>query len=241
MTQQTSPSEVARIFDAVVQDREPFQPNWNVAPTDPVTTVLQRDVGRAVERMRWGLIPAWAHSSAAGARMINARAETILRSPAFRVAVRRRRCLVPADGFYEWARLGRTRLPYHLRAAAGTLSPLPLAGVWSLWKDPATGSWVPSCAVVTTGASAQVAPLHDRMPVILGPDDWPTWLHPDLADTDELLALLLPAADSRLEIFRVAPLVNSVRNNGPDLVAPVSAGMAVQDTEALPAQARLFD
>jgi putative SOS response-associated peptidase YedK len=226
MTQQTPMSDVARIFDAEVREDEPAAPSWNVAPTDPVTVVVQRDDGRVVERQRWGLIPAWADSPSAGARMINARAETIMNSPAFRVAFRRRRCVVPADGFYEWIRDGGKPKPFMLRPADGfaedAATPLlNFAGVWSVWKDPATGIWVPSCSVVTTEASRQVSPIHNRMPVILPGDSWRTWLDPDLTDTAELLSMLVPAEDA-LDIYPVAPLVNSVRNNGPELATPLS-------------------
>ena len=244
MTQQTPPSDVARIFDAELRQDEPFASSWNVAPTDPVTVVVQRDDGRVVERQRWGLIPAWATSSAAGARMINARAETILDSPAFRVAVRKRRCIVPADGFYEWIRDGQKPRPFMLRAADGfAANPhtplLNFAGVWSVWKDPATGIWVPSCAVVTTSASDQVAPIHNRMPVILPGEAWRDWLNPELTDPGEILSMLVPAEDA-LEIYPVSPLVNSVRNNGPELAVPLSAAEAAAATAAAPAQQTLF-
>lgn len=242
MTQQTPPSDVAKIFDAELRQDEPFAPSWNVAPTDPVTVVVQRDDGRIVERQRWGLIPAWADSPAAGARMINARAETIMASPAFRVAFRRRRCIIPADGFYEWIRDGGKRKPFLLRPdaefAAETGSPLlNFAGVWSVWKDPVTGIWVTSCAVVTTAASRQVSPIHNRMPVILPGETWRDWLDPDLTEPGELLSMLIPAEDA-LEIYPVSPLVNSVRNNGPELAVPLETVEAAAVAE--PAQQTLF-
>jgi putative SOS response-associated peptidase YedK len=226
MTQQIDPAEVARVFDAQVAAAGPFAPSWNVAPTDPVTVVVQTDEGRLVERHRWGLIPAWADSARAGASRINARAETVTTSPAFRVAFRRRRCVVPADGFYEWLRDGGKRKPFLLRPgdallAADRGSPfLAFAGLWSVWKDPATGEWMPSCSVVTTRASRQMAPIHDRMPVILRGDDWLTWLDPEVRDPGELVSLLEPVEDA-LEIVPVSSLVNSVRNNGPELIVPI--------------------
>jgi putative SOS response-associated peptidase YedK len=223
MTQQTSPSDVARIFDAELREEEAFEPSFNVAPTDPVTVVLQREDGRVVERHRWGLIPAWADAPSAGARMINARAESIVASPAFRVAFRRRRCIVPADGFYEWLREGGARRPYFIHAAAGAATMpglLPIAGLWSLWKDPVTGQWISSCAVVTTEASEQLAPIHDRMPVILPRDAWLPWLDPEEKDLGYLRGLLVPAREL-LDLYPVSSRVNSVRNNGPHLVLPV--------------------
>jgi putative SOS response-associated peptidase YedK len=226
MTQQTDPAEVARIFDAEVAANEGFTPSWNVAPTDPVTVVVQTDQGRLVERHRWGLIPAWANSPSDGASRINARAETVLTSPAFRVAFRRRRCVVPADGFYEWIRDGSKRKPFLMTPADALVDEdqgsrlLAFAGLWSIWKDPATGIWVPSCSVVTTHASDQISPIHDRMPVILRGDTWRTWLDPDIREPGELLSLLEPAEDA-LAIVPVSPLVNSVRNNGPELIEPL--------------------
>ena len=226
MTQQTPPSDVARIFDAELAVDAPFVPSYNVAPTDPVTVVVQRDDGRIVERQRWGLIPAWADSPSSGARMINARVETIASSPAFRTAFRRRRCIVPADGFYEWQRVGGRRLPYFLHARApGSRRDgdglLAMAGLWSVWRNPATGSWIPSCAVVTAPANADVAPIHDRMPVILAPEDWKAWLNPNETDAGFLSGLLAPAPDGTLAMYPVSSRVNSVRNNGPDLIVPV--------------------
>lgn len=236
MTQQTDPAEVARIFDAKTAPGEPFVPSWNVAPTDPVTVVVQRDEGRLVERHRWGLIPAWAGSPREGARRINARAETVMSSPAFRVAFRRRRCIVPADGFYEWLRDGSTRKPFLMRPSGELVqeddgSPLlAFAGLWSIWKDPATGDWVPSCSVVTTRASSQMTPIHDRMPVILRGDAWLTWLDPELRDPGELIPLMEPAEDA-LEIVPVSPLVNSVRNNGPELILSADPAEPAERTQ----------
>jgi putative SOS response-associated peptidase YedK len=249
MTQQTDPAEVARVFDAEVAANEGFTPSWNVAPTDPVTVVVQTDEGRLVERHRWGLIPAWASSPNDGASRINARAETVLTSPAFRVAFRRRRCVVPADGFYEWIREGSKRKPFLMTPSDALVqedegsSLLAFAGLWSIWKDPATGIWVPSCSVVTTRASDQLSPIHNRMPVILRGETWRTWLDPDIREPGELLSLLEPAEDA-LDIVPVSPLVNCVRNNGPELIEPLdpdaeTSSVAVADP-ARPVQQTLF-
>jgi putative SOS response-associated peptidase YedK len=218
MTQQTSPSEVARIFDAELGDDEPVPPRFNCAPTDPLTVVLVREDGRLVERHRWGLIPAWAVDPSAGGRMINARAETVATSPAFRVALRRRRCIVPSDGFYEWERRGRTRQPWLIKRADG--QPMAMAGLWSLWRDPANGLWISSCAVITTVANTTVAPLHDRMPVLLPTDAWEPWTDPAETSTDLFRELLVPADEDVLARHPVSSRVNSVRNEGPDLVEP---------------------
>jgi putative SOS response-associated peptidase YedK len=220
MTQQTSPEEVARIFDAEVRDvgDEPFVPSWNVAPTDPVTVVLQREDGRAVERHRWGLVPSWARSVKEGARHINARAETVAESAAFRTSFRKRRCIIPADGFYEWRRVGEKRKQPWFLGPHEDQAVLAMAGLWSVWKDPATGLWVLSATVITTDANDDVARLHDRMPVLLPRDAWATWLDPEQDDQGVLLSLLAPAPDGVLEMHPVSRRVNDVREDGPDLV-----------------------
>jgi putative SOS response-associated peptidase YedK len=221
MTQQLSPSDIARIFDAELSPTvEDPGPRYNCAPTDPLTVVLERDGGRSVETHRWGLIPAWAASPSEGGRMINARVETAASSPAFRVAFRRRRCIVPADGFYEWQRIDRLRQPYLIRRPSG--EPLSMAGLWSLWPDPATGDWVLSCAVVTTAADERMAGLHDRMPALLDPSMWDPWLDPTLTDPAALRGLLAQAPAGALELVAVSTLVNSVRNEGPALIEPVT-------------------
>ncbi|MET0772846.1 MAG: SOS response-associated peptidase [Candidatus Limnocylindrales bacterium] len=223
MTQQTSPEEVARIFDAEVRDPgdDPFAPSWNVAPTDPVTVVLQRDDGRSVERHRWGLVPSWAKTVKEGARHINARAETVAESASFRTSFRKRRCIIPADGFYEWRRIGEKRKqPWFLGPHADD-AVLAMAGLWSVWKDPATGLWVPSATVITTDANEDVGQLHDRMPVLLPREAWQAWLDPEQQDQELLRSLLGPAPDGVLEMHPVSRRVNDVREDGPDLMAAV--------------------
>lgn len=218
MTQQTSPSEVARIFHAELSDDEPVPPRFNCAPTDPLTVVLEREDGRVVERHRWGLIPHWAADPSRGSRMINARAETVARSPAFRVALRRRRCIVPSDGFYEWERRGSTRQPWLIRRA--DREPMAMAGLWSLWRDPGSDLWISTCAVITTVANTIVAPLHERMPVLLPKDAWDAWVDPGGSSAELLRELMVPAGDDVLERHPVSQRVNDVRNEGPGLIEP---------------------
>jgi len=243
MTQQTDPAVIADIFDAEVRESEtPFAPRYNVAPTDVVTAVLQREDGRFVERIKWGLIPSWAKKAAEGARMINARAETVASSPAFRSSFAKRRCIVPADGFYEWDRVSGSKQPYLLRPPEDGV--LAMAGVWAVWKDPATGLWVPSAAVITTQANAAVGAIHDRMPVLLPRDAWARWLDPGNADPAELLGLLVPAPDDVLALIPVSKAVNSVRNDSPDLLIPLSqlpAAPTPPPAPARPVQGTLFD
>jgi putative SOS response-associated peptidase YedK len=217
----TNPSEMAQIFDAELREGEAaaleeLGPRYNVAPTQPIPVVVQRDDGRAIELHRWGLVPSWATSSAAGARMINARAETVATSPAFRTSFLRRRCVIPADGFYEWRREGNRKQPFLIHTPDDAL--LAFAGVWAPWRDPGSGQWLLSAAVVTTTANAIVGELHNRMPVILGADEWRLWIDPDLHDEALLQHLLRPAEEELLELRPVSPLVNNANNEGPELL-----------------------
>lgn len=240
MTQQTSPEEVARIFDAEVHDTsdDPFVPSWNVAPTDPVTVVLQREDGRAVERHRWGLVPSWAKSVKEGARHINARAETVAESATFRTSFRKRRCIIPADGFYEWQRLEEKRKQPWFLGPHDDDAVLAMAGLWSPWKDPTTGLWVLSATVITTNANDDVARLHDRMPVILPRDAWATWLDPAEQDAELLRSLLEPAPDGVLEMHPVSRRVNDVREDGPQLIEAVTEEAAEPAASDVPAARR---
>lgn len=228
MTQQRPSAELARLFEAEDLADDPGG-RFNVAPTDPVSVVVERAGRRAVTSYRWGLVPPWADSPRVGARMINARAETIARSPAFRGPLRSRRCLVPADGFYEWFRSpDGSRRPYLVRRADG--APLAFAGLWSAWREPGTeGPPLRTCAVVTTTPNELVGRVHDRMPVILAPEHWSLWLDTaagDLEDLGELVGLLRPSPPGELTVLPVGPRVNSVRNDGPDLVEAVGPALA---------------
>ena len=226
MTQRTDPATIAAIFGAEIRGDgvAGHAPGYNVAPTDPILAVLRRDEATVLTELRWGLIPSWATKAADGARMFNARAETVAVSPAFRSSFAKRRCIVPTDGFYEWDKAGGTRQPYLLRPPEDGI--LALAGIWSAWKDPATGLWVPSASVITTEANGAVGAIHDRMPVLLPQEAWTRWLDPALPDVSELMPLLRPAPDDVLALIPVSTRVNSVRNDGPDLMEPVTPGAA---------------
>ncbi len=171
-----------------------------------------------------------------------AMAETVATSPAFRTSFARRRCIVPADGFYEWDRAGGTKQPYLLRPPEDGV--LALAGLWAVWKDPATGLWVPSAAVITTEANGAVGQIHDRMPVLLPRDAWARWLDPATPDPAELLGLLVPAPDDVLALIAVSKAVNNVRNDSPDLLIPLAdlppAPLPAPAPEG-PTQGTLFD
>jgi len=171
-------------------------------------------------------VPSWASDPKIGYRMINARAETIFTSPAYRTSIRKKRCLIPVDAFYEWQRRGESpKQPYAIHRRDG--APLALAGVWSAWRDPLSEEWLRSCAIVTTTPNELMARIHDRMPVILAPKDWELWLDPGLDDMAELRGLLVPAPADDLEAYPVSTLVNATRNEGADLLRPI-AGEVLQ-------------
>jgi len=198
---------------------EPEVTSFNVAPTDPVPAVAVASNGsRRLGLFRWGLIPSWAKSGTGAARMINARAETVRTLPAFRSAFARRRCLLPADGFYEWEkRPDGTKQPWLVHRADG--APMAFAGLWEVWRTPA-GELLRTCSVITSTANALMAPIHDRMPVLIDPSDWEHWLDRNADDVDALHGLLVPADDRLLERYQVTTRVNSVRNNDPALLEP---------------------
>lgn len=213
----TLPHEaMAQVFDAVASNDLPEVPNYNVCPTTPVHVVTSDAGTRRLRPMRWGFIPHWYKKPGDGPLLINARSETIADKPAFRAAVRDRRCLVVASGFYEWTReKGQTPLPWYITRTDG--APMAMAGIWQDWER--DGQALTTCAVVTCGANDAMAPIHDRLPVILDPADWPLWL----GEAGKGAApLMVPVADDALQFSRVATRVNSNRASGPDLIRPVT-------------------
>ncbi len=236
-TSTTTADEIADFFGAESVVTEALGPRFNVAPTDQVHVVARRGEGRRVGTMRWGMIPFWASTDREGARFINARAETLLDKPAFAQAVARRRCIVPADGFYEWygsaptaatgpSRSARRtpRQPWYVHRRDGDL--LAFAGLWSRWHPPDGPEGTPavvSCTIITTPANARMAPIHDRMPAILAPSAWDAWLDDTAASVDPefLAAYLAPAPEELLDLVPVRPLVNAVANDGPELIEPI--------------------
>jgi putative SOS response-associated peptidase YedK len=197
---------------------------YNVAPTDPVTAVVtNREGARRIGTLSWGLVPSWSDGPSSR-RLVNLRSETLARRPGFRRTLEGRRCVIPADGFYEWRKAaeGRPKQPFLIRHRTGR--PLALAGLWDVWraKSPEGPSEpLRTCTVLTTEPNRLVAGLHDRMPVILPPDALDLWLDPAVTDVDLLAALLRPCRPELLEAFAVGTAVNSVRNDGPSLVEPV--------------------
>lgn len=198
-------------------------PQYNLAPTDPVPVVRQaRDGSPRLGLVRWGLVPHWAKDPSIGARMINARAETVDSKPAFRDAFRRRRCLVIASGFYEWARTAAGKVPHFIRRADGC--PFAMAGLWERWRDPASGEVLDTCTVITTEANGLVGQLHDRMPVILAPAQFQGWLDREVTDVEALRAWLVPWDDSDFVAHPVGCAVNDPRAEGATLVEAAGRG-----------------
>ncbi len=235
-----SPDDLVEEFDVQRVDvAEPLPPDYNVAPTKPVYAVLARpprdEQGRRVEDaepqrrlsvLRWGLVPSWAKNASVGSRLVNARMETVHEKPAFRRAFAARRCLLPADGYFEWygERKG-AKQPFFIRPHDGGI--LAMAGLYEIWRDPQRPDDDPdpllwTCTVLTTSAEDEVGRIHDRMPLLVEEQRWQSWLDPRTGDDpDALRSLLVPAAPGRLEAYPVSTEVNDVRNNGPQLVAPV--------------------
>jgi putative SOS response-associated peptidase YedK len=235
-TQERPASELAEIFGAEPLVDDPGG-HYNVAPTDEALVVVQRDDRRAVTSYRWGLIPHWATAAKVGSRMINARAETLTASPAFRDAFVRKRCLVPVDSFYEWKREGAVRQPYRIVRSDGR--PMALAGLWAGWHDPETEQVRRTFTIVTTTPNEAIADLHDRMPVILADGSWERWLGDETsAVPSELLAMLQPTDDVALRIYAVERFVNDVRRDGPELIEPMQA-VATAATRSGPAEGTL--
>jgi putative SOS response-associated peptidase YedK len=230
---------------------QPLAPDYNVAPTKAVYAVMTRQPGangvpgasdapdapdasdalRQLRIVRWGLVPFWAKDTKIGSRMINARAETVAEKPAFRRAFAQRRCLLPADGYYEWQQQdGGPKQPIYITRADGRS--LAFAGLYELWRDPSVppddaDAWLWTTTVITTSAPDDLGHIHDRMPMVIDPTSWGEWLDPANRDVGDLRSLLVPAAASGLTTYPVSTAVNSVRNNGPELIEPLNPGLAL--------------
>lgn len=228
-----SPDKIAEFFGASFAG-EALPPNYNVAPTNDVYGVVQLPEGRReVQAFHWGLVPSWAKDVKAGAKMINARAETVGEKPAFKGLLKKHRLIVPMDGFYEW-QAGReggpltkggkpAKTPMYIHRADG--EPMAVAGLWATWRDRTAGPdapWLHSCTLITTSANQLMAPVHDRMPVVLPASAWDAWLDPANHDVSTLQHLLVPIADEVLEMHEVSTLVNNVRNKGAELIEPAA-------------------
>ena len=200
-------------------DEAIHEPAYNIAPTQQVLTVTN-DGERRAGYMRWGLIPFWAKDAKIGYRMINARGETVAEKPSFRTALRKRRCLILADGFYEWQKLGgKQKRPMRIVLKSG--EPFAFAGLWETWKDP-EGELIKSCTIITTAANDYLQPIHDRMPVILPRESESFWMDKDVEDPLALTSVIAPYPDDEMDAFEVSTLVNNTRNKGSEVIDPVA-------------------
>jgi putative SOS response-associated peptidase YedK len=226
----TPAEQLAEEFDVDAIKADDLPPKYNVAPTDPIYAIAPSRDGetRQLGTFKWGLVPNWSKDATGGARMINARAETLTSKPAFRTLLQKRRCIIPADGFYEWKRLDSEpgekkprKQPFFIRRADG--KSMAFAGLWDVWKprDDPDAEWLRSATIITGEPNEFVARLHDRMPVILPEEAWDEWLDPTNRDTAALTSLLVPLPAEETAAYPVEPLVNSVQNDGPELIEPL--------------------
>jgi putative SOS response-associated peptidase YedK len=213
----SAPEAIRRLFG--YQEQPNFPPRYNVAPTQPVPIVRLAEGKRQFALVRWGLIPSWVKDPKSFSLLINARGESVLEKPAFRNAMRRRRCLFPADGFYEWKREGDRKTPYYVRAKVG--GPMAIAGLWEAWMGP-NGEEMETAVIVTTRANRTLAALHDRMPVIIPPDGFDFWLDGAKVDGETASAMIAPARDDLIDVYEVSPAVNRTANDGPELIEPLT-------------------
>ncbi len=217
LSQNITPADLIEYFG--VPEAEALRQRYNVAPSTEIPVVRAAPDGRRfLARQRWGLIPEWADDPKIGYSMINARCETVAVKPAFRRAFRARRCLVPASGYYEWKKAGKNRLAFHISRRDGR--PMAFAAVWERWEGPERA--VESCAILTADACPLISPLHDRMPVIVQPEDFAFWLDPG-ADASRLQPLLIPYPGDDLLLTAVSSYVNKVGHEGPECLAPAPA------------------
>jgi putative SOS response-associated peptidase YedK len=217
---------VEEYFDTV-SDEPDWTPRYNVAPTQPVPVIREnpKEPRRELSLMRWGLIPLWSKDMSGAAMMINARSETAAMKPAFRDPLANRRCLIPADGFYEWKRTGKVKQPYCFEVNDGEL--FAFAGLWDRWKNP-SGEWIKSCSILTTTPNAVTSAIHDRMPVILDPADYDLWLDPGMNNADAVADLLKPYDPHKMRSYPVSNRVNHVINDDESCSEPVDLSVDPQ-------------
>lgn len=213
----SSPAAIRALFGYPEQPN--FPARYNVAPTQPVPIVRLHEGKRQFVLMRWGLIPSWVKDPKGFSLLINARVESVIDKPAFRNAMRRRRCLIPADGFYEWKDLGGRKQPYFIRLKVSG-GPFAFAGLWETWTGP-NGEELDTAAIVTTTANRTLSAIHGRMPVILQPDTFDLWLDSAHVDPQTAAALLRPSRDDVLEAYEISPAVNRVANDSEALITPL--------------------
>jgi putative SOS response-associated peptidase YedK len=237
----SAPEAIRKLFGYPEQPN--FPSRFNIAPTQPIPIVRRTEGERHFALVRWGLVPAWVKEPRNFSLLINARGESVNDKPAFRNAMRRRRCLVPADGFYEWKQDGERKRPFFVRAKKG---PIAFAGLWEVWSGP-NGEEVETACIVTTSANRTVAGLHDRMPAVIAPEAFDLWLDCDRVDALTAAALISPAPEGVFEAYEVSSAVNRAANDSAVLIAPVGAADAppARPTRAAakknPRQSSFFD
>lgn len=212
------PEFYAEHFGAEFVRTETLRESYNVAPTSLVYAVADYEGERTLTSFRWGLIPSWAKEKKIGARAFNARSESAADKPMFRSSFVKRRCVIPLDGFYEWERKAKGKLPHYIFGVDN--KPLPAAGLWSIWNDPDTDERILSCTILTGTPNSLLVKIHDRMPVIMPPDRWDAWLDPSLNDKEAITALMGVYPAELMAEYPVSTLVNKVQNNTADLLTP---------------------
>ena len=210
------PADLQEAFDLNAPPPAGLMPRYNIAPSQPVA-IIANNADRQIELFQWGLVPAWAKDPKIGYKMINARGETLAEKPSFRTALKKRRCLVLADGFYEWKREGKSKIPMYIQLKGG--QPFAFAGLWEVWKSP-KGEWVKTCTIVTTEPNALMKDIHDRMPVILPPKAYALWLSPEELPAEKTLPLLKPFTASQMKAYAVSPLVNNPKFDSKECIVP---------------------
>jgi len=214
-----SPDTLSSLFKA--DWSSPFKPRYNISPTQqvPVVRISPTDNILHIDLLKWGLIPSWAKDTAIGNHMINARSETVDQKPSFRNALKHRRCIIPANGFYEWQAVEGKKHPFYIRLKDNSL--MMFAGIWDHWKNP-EGSVIESFSILTTSSNELIKQLHDRMPVILDPKEKDLWLDPMVADSEQLKSLFIPYPSGHMEMYQVNDHVNSPRNDNPECLTRLS-------------------
>ncbi len=213
-----TPIDVLAEYFEVEENPPSLTPSYNIAPTQEVATVVEEDEKRKLEVFRWGLIPSWAKDPSIGNKMINARAETVSEKPSFRSAFKKRRCLIVADGFYEWQKTDSGKQPYHFRMRDS--SPFAFAGLWETWDK--EGEEIRSCSIITTDANDLMGEIHHRMPVILHPENYGVWLDQGFDEKEALIDLLRPYPPEEMEAYAVSRRVNRPANNEPSVIEPAA-------------------
>jgi putative SOS response-associated peptidase YedK len=218
----SSPLDIIKSSFAIDVTNEDVIPNYNVCPTQLIPSILNHNGKNILTKMHWGLVPSWAIDKSVAVRMINARSETISEKPSFRNAFKKRRCLIPAEGYYEWKGEKGNKQPYYITSTTGVL--VAFAGLWERWTDKESPDSSPlvSCTIVTTAAIPLIEHIHTRMPVILAPQYYEAWLNPKLEDVGEIHRILQYGAVQEMGYYPVSKAVNSIRNNGSDLIQKIT-------------------